>query len=381
MGLFSSKVQMTPEEQAIHNEVKINFNSLNDKYNEFQRWLNRINETDSSYKKVLSCGELDSIILERTELDKVINALNLEYAELITKGQPFIQFMEKLQSKNIKFNNLNANEKKLLQEPLRANLQILNQWHEMRKEFDKKNEEMYNRVINYFNEAQIHNMNVYALKRMNIAYEERNDIVSKVKRVEAIYDYADILVGICKSSLPEVLYFDEEEDDEDNFWADNLNQLILLHKAVQAKFPNEKGEDSFFSTVDKKLKSAKKMFYYLDSFQKITNYLEILHKRAIDSFYCYTTIDDDDSSEELQELEISLQEAMLLIGVSPQYAKERIETDEASYGGRTVTTREIMIGRSLFSEVNDMLVSIELFKDYEMDLEEELVAETLGYEF
>lgn len=381
MGLFSSKVQMTPEEQAIHNEVKTNFSNFNDKYDEFQRWLNKTNETSSSYKKVLSCKELDTIILKNTGLGELINALEEAYPNVIAKAQPFVQFMDKLQSKNIKFNNLNSNEKKLIKEPLGVNLQLLNEWHELRKEFDKKIEKIYESIINYFDEAQIHNINIYAFRRMDTPYEKKNDIVSKVKRIESIYAYADSLVDLCENTLPEVLYFDEDEDDKEDFWVDNLKQLILLHRMIQSKFPAEKGEDSFLSTVDKKLKNAKKMFYYFDSYDQITNYLDILHKRAIESFLCYTTIDDDDSSEELQELEMSLQEALILIGVSPKYVEDRIEIDEASYAGRTVTTREIMIGKSLFSEVNDMLVSIEYFEDYEMDLAEELAAKDLGYEY
>lgn len=380
MGLFFNKNQMTPEEQTIHNEVKANFSNFNDRYNEFQKWLNRTNEPSSTFKKVLSCKELDNVILEKTSLGELINALDEAYPQVVAKAQPFNQFMEKIRSKNIKFNNLNANEKSLIREPLGVHLQLLNEWHELRKEFDKKVEKVYEGIITYFDEVEIHNINVYALKRMDIPYEEKNDIVSKVKRIESIYAYADSLVDMCENSLPEVLYL-YEEDDKDDFWVDNIKELILLHRMVQAKFPPEKGEDSFFSTVDKKLKNAKKMFYYFNGFEEITNYLDILHKKAVDAFLCYTTIDDDDSSEELQELEISLQEALILIGVSPQYLENRICIEEASYGGRTITKREVMIGKNLFSEINDMLVSIEFFEDYEMDLEEELVAETLGYDF
>ena len=78
---------------------------------------------------------------------------------------------------------------------------------------------------------------------------------------------------------------------------------------------------------------------------------------------------------------ISLNNITTLIGILPSYVKSNTYIKEVPYGSKVLTIKEFCFGRSIFKEINGVLVSIEYDADKELTIEEQFATSVVGYEF
>lgn len=373
MGLFS-RLTMNEEELQIQKEVKKDFSDFKDLLADYRRWLSNCNSHDNDYQKILSFREIDENMLKSTNIDNSINRIEEIFNKLNKNAQPFVEFANKLESQNINLNNLNLNEKKLILNPLKNNLQHIKEWNTQKELFRQSNREFYDGIISTLASQDISSIENYALTHINMKLNNKNDIVEKVKLIENVLLYGANAADVYDTAFSEK--FEQNEELENK-----LESIYSLYDYVDNKFPETKEDTAFLSTVDKKLKAAKKMWYYSDILNSIVPCLEEIHKNGVKHLSVLISYAENDRSEELSALGISLIDIISLMGISPEYTKERIYTEQASYAGRTLTIKKFYFGYSLFTEVNGVLVSIQYDPNLEPTLEEKLAADTVGFKF
>ena len=69
------------------------------------------------------------------------------------------------------------------------------------------------------------------------------------------------------------------------------------------------------------------------------------------------------------------------MGILPSYVQARTYEEEVPYGNMSITIRTFYFGRSIFKEIDGVLVSIEYDAGIELTLEDELATSVVGYEF
>ena len=75
-----------------------------------------------TYQNMLSFREIDESMLKESKLDISIDNLEKSYNTLNNYIQPSIKFSMSFKERNIKINNMDLNEKKLIIDPLKKNI-------------------------------------------------------------------------------------------------------------------------------------------------------------------------------------------------------------------------------------------------------------------
>ena len=137
MSLFSAiskKLNMSEEERAIEKEAKSLLSDFNSLISRYEIWYSNCNNKNKTYQSMLSFREIDENMLKESKLDISIDNLEKSYNILNNYIQPSIKFSMSMKEKNIKMNNMDLNEKKLIIDPLRKHIFHMKDW-EVKKKF------------------------------------------------------------------------------------------------------------------------------------------------------------------------------------------------------------------------------------------------------
>ena len=162
---------------------------------------------------------------------------------------------------------------------------------------------------------------------------------------------------------------------------ESLDKIYTLYKYVIDKFSETKEESGWLSSVDKRLRATKKMWYYSNILKIITPTLEMIRVSAVNQLPLFMLYAKDDKEKDLSDFNISLNNITTLIGILPSYVKSNTYIKEVPYGSKVLTIKEFCFGRSIFKEINGVLVSIEYDADKELTIEEQFATSVVGYEF
>ena len=151
MSLFSTiskKLNMSEEERAIEKEVKNLFSDFNSLINRYEIWYSNSNNKNRIYQNMLSFREIDANMLKESKLDISIDNLEKSYNTLNNYIQPSIKFSASLKERNIKINNMDLNEKKLIIDPLRKHIFHMKDWETKKDLFEENLSKAYESIIN-----------------------------------------------------------------------------------------------------------------------------------------------------------------------------------------------------------------------------------------
>ena len=155
MSLFSAiskKLNMSEEERAIEKEVKNLFSDFNSLINRYEIWYSNSNNKNRTYQNMLSFREIDANMLKESKLDISIDNLEKSYNTLNNYIQPSIKFSASLKERNIKINNMDLNEKKLIIEPLRKHIFHMKDWDAKKDLFEKNLAEAIDKLSKWKND-------------------------------------------------------------------------------------------------------------------------------------------------------------------------------------------------------------------------------------
>ena len=153
MSLFSAiskKLNMSEEERAIEKEAKSLLSDFNSLISRYEIWYSNCNNKNKTYQSMLSFREIDENMLKESKLDISIDNLEKSYNILNNYIQPSIKFSMSMKEKNIKMNNMDLNEKKLIIDPLRKHIFHMKDWEVKKNLFEDNLSKAYESVINKF---------------------------------------------------------------------------------------------------------------------------------------------------------------------------------------------------------------------------------------
>lgn len=381
MSLFSAiskKLNMSEEERSIEKEAKSLLSDFNSLISSYERWCSNCNNKNETYQSMLSFREIDENMLKESKLDISIDNLEKSYNTLKNYIQPSIKFSESLKERNIKINNMDFNEKKLIIEPLRKHIFHMKDWDSKRDLFEKTLSEAYESIINRFATIDISDIESYASSYLDLSLNKGDSVVEKVKLIETVLNNGKVSLEVHRRVFGDMLNHNDSLEDE---LGESLNKIYTLYEYVTGKFPQTKEESGWLSSVDKRLRCTKKMWYYSNILRIIVPTLEMIRISAVSQLPLLMLYAKDDEEKDLSDFNISLNNITTLMGILPSYVKLNTYVKEVPYGSKVLTIKKFYFGRSIFKEINGILVSIEYDSDKELTLEEQFATSVVGYEF
>ena len=381
MNLFSSiskKLNMSDEERAIEKEVKALLSDFNSLINRYEIWYSNCNNKNRTYQSMLSFREIDEIMLKESKLDKSIDNLEMSYNTLNHYIQPSIKFSISLKDRNIKINNMDFNEKKLIIDPLRKHIFHMKDWETKKELFEENLSKAYESIISKFATIDISDVESYASSYLDLSLNKSDSVVEKVNLIENVLKSGKVSLEVHTRIFGDMLNHNDSLEEE---LGDSLNKIYTLYEYVNDKFPETKGERGIFSSADKRLRATKKMWYYSNILRIIVPTLEMIRISAVSQLPLLMLYAKDDEEKNLSDFNISLNNITTLMGILPSYVKSNTYVKEVPYGSKVLTIKEFCFGRSIFKEINGILVSIEYDADKELTLEEQFATSVVGYEF
>lgn len=381
MSLFSTiskKLNMSEEERAIEKEVKSLLSDFNSLVNRYEIWHSNCSNKNRTYQNMLSFREIDESMLKESKLDISIDNLEKSYNTLNNYIQPSIKFSVSLKEKNIKINNMDLNEKKLIIEPLRKHIFHLKDWEVKKDLFEENLSKAYESIINKFSTIDISDIESYASSYLDLSLNKNDSIVEKVNLIETVLNNGKVSLEVHIRVFGDMLNHKDSLEEE---LGEHLDKIYTLYEYVTGKFPDTKDESGWLSSVDKRLRATKKMWYYSNILRIIVPTLEMIRISAVSQLPLLMLCAKDDEEKNLSDFNISLNNITTLMGILPSYVKSNTYVKEVPYGRKVLTIKEFCFGRSIFKEINGILVSIEYDEDKELTLEEQFATSVVGYEF
>ncbi len=381
MSLFSAiskKLNMSEEEREIEKEVKSLLSEFNSLISRYETWYSNCSNKNRTYQSMLSFREIDERMLKESKLDISIDNLEKSYNTLNNYIQPSIKFSMNLKERNIKINNMNFNEKKLIIDPLRKHIFYMKDWESKKDLFEESLHKAYESIINNFSMIDISDIESYASSYLGLSLKKSDSVVEKVNLIEAVLNSGKVSLKVYTSVFGDMLNHNDSLEEE---LGESLDKIYTLYKYVTDKFPETKEESGWLSNVDKRLRATKKMWYYSNILKIIIPTLEMIRISAVNQLPLLMLYAKDDKEKDLSDFNISLNNITILMGILPSYVKSNTYVKEVPYGSKVLTIKEFCFGRSIFKEINGILVSIEYDADKELTLEEQFATSVVGYEF
>lgn len=381
MSLFSTiskKLNMSEEERAIEKEVKSLLSDFNSLVNRYEIWYSKCNNKNKTYKNMISFRDIDEYMLRESKLDTSIDNLEKSYNTLNNYIQQSIKFSVSLKEKNIKINNMDLNEKKLIIDPLRKHIFHLKDWEVKKDLFEENLSKAYESIINKFSTIDISDIESYASSYLDLSLNKNDSVVEKVNLIETVLNNGKASLEVHIRVFGDMLNHKDSLEEE---LGEHLDKIYTLYEYVTGKFPDTKDESGWLSSVDKRLRATKKMWYYSNILRIIVPTLEMIRISAVSQLPLLMLYAKDDEEKNLSDFNISLNNITTLMGILPSYVKSNTYVKEVPYGSKVLTIKEFCFGRSIFKEINGILVSIEYDEDKELTLEEQFATSVVGYEF
>ncbi len=381
MSLFSAiskKLNMSEEERAIEKEAKSLLSDFNSLISRYEIWYSNCNNKNKTYQSMLSFREIDENMLKESKLDISIDNLEKSYNILNNYIQPSIKFSMSMKEKNIKMNNMDLNEKKLIIDPLRKHIFHMKDWEVKKNLFEDNLSKAYESVINKFAIIDISTIESYASSYLDLSLNKSDSVVEKVNLIETVLNNGKVALEVYMRVFGDMLNHNDSLEEE---LGESLDKIYTLYKYVIDKFSETKEESGWLSSVDKRLRASKKMWYYSNILKIITPTLEMIRVSAVNQLPLFMLYAKDDKEKDLSDFNISLNNINTLIGILPSYVKSNTYIKEVPYGSKVLTIKEFCFGRSIFKEINGVLVSIEYDADKELTIEEQFATSVVGYEF
>ena len=381
MSLFSAiskKLNMSEEEREIEKEVKSLLSEFNSLISRYETWYSNCSNKNRTYQSMLSFREIDERMLKESKLDISIDNLEKSYNTLNNYIQPSIKFSMNLKERNIKINNMNFNEKKLIIDPLRKHIFYMKDWESKKDLFEESLHKAYESIINNFSMIDISDIESYASSYLGLSLKKSDSVVEKVNLIEAVLNSGKVSLKVYTSVFGDMLNHNDSLEEE---LGESLDKIYTLYKYVTDKFPETKEESGWLSNVDKRLRATKKMWYYSNILKIIIPTLEMIRISAVNQLPLLMLYAKDDKEKDLSDFNISLNNITILMGILPSYVKSNTYVKEVPYGSKVLTIKEFCFGRSIFKEINGVLVSIEYDADKELTIEEQFATSVVGYEF
>ena len=381
MSLFSAiskKLNMSEEERAIEKEVKNLFSDFNSLINRYEIWYSNSNNKNRTYQNMLSFREIDANMLKESKLDISIDNLEKSYNTLNNYIQPSIKFSASLKERNIKINNMDLNEKKLIIDLLRKHIFHMKDWETKKDLFEENLSKAYESIINKFSTIDISAIESYASSYLDLSLSKNDSVVEKVNLIETVLNNGKVSLEVHIRVFGDMLNHKDPLEEE---LGEHLDKIYTLYEYVKGKFPETKDESGWLSSVDKRLRATKKMWYYSNILRIIVPTLEMIRISAVSQLPLLMLYAKDDEEKNLSDFNISLNNITTLMGILPSYVKSNTYVKEVPYGSKVLTIKEFCFGRSIFKEINGILVSIEYDADKELTLEEQFATSVVGYEF
>lgn len=381
MSLFSAiskKLNMSEEERAIEKEAKSLLSEFNSLISRYEIWYSNCNNKNRTYQSMLSFREIDESMLKESKLDVSIDNLEKSYNTLNNYIQPSIKFSDSLKERNIKINNMDFNEKKLIIDPLRKHIFHMKDWEAKKGLFEESLSKAYESLINKFATIDISAIEYYASSYLGSSLNENNNVVEKVNIIEDVLNNGKVSLELYRKVFGDMLNHNDSLEEK---LGESLNKIYTLYEYVTNKFPMTKEESGWLSSVDKRLRATKKMWYYSNILRIIAPTLEMIRTSGVSQIPLLILYAQDDEEKDLSDFNISLKDITILMGILPSYVESRTYEEEVPYGNMSLTIRTFYFGRSIFKEIDGVLVSIEYDADIELTLEDELATSVVGYEF
>lgn len=204
MSLFSAiskKLNMSEEERSIEKEAKSLLSDFNSLISSYERWCSNCNNKNETYQSMLSFREIDENMLKESKLDISIDNLEKSYNTLKNYIQPSIKFSESLKERNIKINNMDFNEKKLIIEPLRKHIFHMKDWEAKKGLFEENLSKAYESVINKFATIDISDIESYAFSYLDLSLNKGDSVVEKVKLIETVLNNGKVSLEVHRRVL------------------------------------------------------------------------------------------------------------------------------------------------------------------------------------
>ena len=381
MNLFSTiskKLNMSEEERVAEKEVKSLLSDFNSLVNRYELWYSNCNNKNRTYQNMLSFREIDESMLKESKLDISIDNLEKSYNTLNNYIQESIKFSMSLKERNIKINNMDLNEKKLIIDPLRKHIFHLKDWEAKKDLFEENLSKAYESIINKFSMIDISAIESYASSYLDISLSRNDSVVEKVNLIETVLNNGKVSLEVHIRVFGDMLNHKDSLEEE---LGEHFDKIYKLYEYVTGKFPDTKDESGWLSSVDKRLRATKKMWYYSNILRIIVPTLEMIRISAVSQLPLLMLYAKDDEEKNLSDFNISLNNITTLMGILPSYVKSNTYIKEVPYGSKVLTIKEFCFGRSIFKEINGILVSIEYDADKELTLEEQFATSVVGYEF
>ncbi|MDU2198024.1 MAG: hypothetical protein E7E21_06365, partial [Peptostreptococcaceae bacterium] len=278
----------------------------------------------------------------------------------------------------IKINNMDLNEKKLIIDPLRKHIFHMKDWETKKNLFEDNLSKAYESVINNFAIIDISTIESYASSYLDLSLNKSDSVVEKVNIIETVLNNGKVALEVHMKVFGDMLNHNDSLEEE---LGEALDKIYTLYKYVTDKFPETKEENGWLSSVDKRLRATKKMWYYSNILKIIIPTLEMIRISAVNQLPLLMLYAKDDKEKDLSDFNISLNNITTLMGILPSYVKSNTYVKEVPYGSKVLIIKEFYFGRSIFKEINGILVSIEYDADKEITLEEQFATSVVGYEF
>lgn len=306
-------------------------------------------------------------------MDINLNTIEHIFKNLCDEAKPIIEFSKKLEEKNINLNTLNAEEKGILIKPLRQKLQELTSWEESKKNFEDGTNKMYDRIISKLIEVDIEVIEYCT----GITLSSNSSIVDKARLVDKALKEVICTIEILEDSLGSLeMGSDESEKETFLICIDKLKETVLF---VEGKFGETEKDNSFFaSSTKRELKAAKRLWYY-STISDLFLFIPVIRKLAVGLIRRIVEIGHDTNA--MQSIGITLDEVIILLGLDPDFAEKRTETEYVSYGGHEIEIKEFSFSHCVFKEVDNVVVSIEYDEYADVSLEDRLAAKVIEFKY
>lgn len=207
---------------------------------------------------------------------------------------------------------------------------------------------------------------------------ENDSVVEKVNIIEAVLNNGKVSLELYRKVFGDMLNHNDSLEEK---LGESLNKIYTLHEYVINKFPMTKEESRWLSSVDKRLRATKKMWYYSSILKIIVPTLEMIRISAVNQLPLLMLYAKDDEEKDLSDFNISINNITRLMGILPSYVRSNTYVKEVPYGSKVLIIKEFYFGRSIFKEIDGILISIEYDANKELTLEEQFATSVVGYEF
>ena len=217
MSLFSAiskKLNMSEEERAIEKEAKSLLSDFNSLISRYEIWYSNCNNKNKTYQSMLSFREIDENMLKESKLDISIDNLEKSYNILNNYIQPSIKFSMSMKEKNIKMNNMDLNEKKLIIDPLRKHIFHMKDWEVKKNLFEDNLSKAYESVINKFAIIDISTIESYASSYLDLSLNKSDSVVEKVNLIETVLNNGKVALEVYMRVFGDMLNHNDSLEEE-----------------------------------------------------------------------------------------------------------------------------------------------------------------------